>query len=389
MVSYILRRLLLLPPTLIGITAIVFFTIALSPGGIGGSLLSAEGSMRPAERAARRAYLNQRYGLDKPYLVQYFRWLNNVLPFGFDTYQSQDPKVLAATAEAAKLPPDSKGNPAMPKVRAGDLRLSRPVFKKPDLGESFTRNRKVTDLILEALPVSITLELLSVPITYLIAVITGIYAAKHRGKLADVGTGTVLIALYSVPTIWAGVLFIGFLCNNDYVHWFPTNDLHDISADAMSFLPTFTGGFHRGWLLDVAWHLVGPVICVSYVNFAVLSKLMRGSLLDTLGLDYVRTARAKGLSDQVVLFRHAFRNSLIPLITMAAYILPGLVSGALIVETIFGLPGMGRLSFDAIESRDRELLLSSTFIISFLTLIGYLLADIGYAIADPRVSYDA
>lgn len=389
MLSYILRRLLLLPPTLIGITAIVFFTIALSPGGIGGSLLSAEGNMRPAERAARRAYLNQRYGLDKPYIVQYLRWLNNVLPFGFDTYKSDDPKVIEAMAKAAETPPDAKGNPAIATLRAGDLRLTRPIFKKPDLGESFTRNRKVTDIVAEALPVSITLELLSVPITYLIAVFTGIYAAKHRGKLADVGTGTLLIALYSAPTIWAGVLFIGFLCNNDYVHWFPTNGLHDLSADSMSFLPSFAGEFQRGWLLDATWHLIGPVICISYGNFAVLSKLTRGSLLDTLSLDYVRTARAKGLPEQAVLYRHAFRNSLIPLITMAAYILPGLVSGALIVETIFGLPGMGRLSFEAIESRDRELLLSSTFIISFLTLIGYLLADIGYAIADPRVSYDA
>jgi peptide/nickel transport system permease protein len=132
-----------------------------------------------------------------------------------------------------------------------------------------------------------------------------------------------------------------------------------------------------------------PVICVSYGNFALLSKLARGSLLDTLNLDFVRTARAKGLSDRIVLFRHAFRNSLIPLITVAAYILPSLIAGAVIVETIFGLEGMGKLSLDAIESRDRELLLSNTFLISFLTLIGYLLADIGYAIADPRVSYDS
>jgi len=183
-------------------------------------------------------------------------------------------------------------------------------------------------------------------------------------------------------------VFIGFLCNSDYIRWFPTNGLHDLRSDTMRYLPHLTGGFQRGWLLDAAWHLVGPVLCISYGNFAVLSKLTRGSLLDTLSLDFVRTARAKGMSERVVLFRHAFRNSLIPLITMAAYILPGLVSGAVIVETIFGLPGMGKLSLDAIESRDRELLLSTTFIISFLTLVGYLLADIGYAIADPRVSYD-
>jgi peptide/nickel transport system permease protein len=315
--------------------------------------------MRPAERKARVEYLNRRYGLNRPYIVQYLAWLNNISPVG---------KKEAGT---------------------GYPRDWHVGFKTPDLGQSFTRNRKVSDIILEALPVSITLQAISIPITYSIAILTGIYAARHRGKLFDVGTGTLLIALYSIPTIWTGVLFIGFLCNNNYVHWFPTNGLHDLAAESMSFFPTFRGGFERGWLLDAAWHLIGPVICISYGNFAVLSKLTRGALLDTLNLDFVRTARAKGLSENVVLFRHGFRNSLIPLITVAAYVLPALVSGAVIVETIFGLPGMGKLTLDAIESRDRELLLSNTFIISCLTLTGYLLADIGYAIADPRVSYDA
>ncbi|HVT88028.1 MAG TPA: ABC transporter permease [Tepidisphaeraceae bacterium] len=359
MLSYIIRRLLLLLPTLIGITAIVFLTIALSPGGIGASLLSAQGSMKPAERKVRMDYLNRRYGLDRPYIVQYLSWLNKVSPVG--------------GKEAGE------GFPASWKFG----------FKSPDLGESFTRGRKVSEIILEALPVSIILQVISIPVTYIIAVLSGIYAARHRGKMVDVGIGTTLIGMYSVPEIWVGVLFIGFLCNNDYVRWFPTNNLHDMQADSMHFLPHFSGGFQRGWLLDVAWHLVGPVVCISYANFAIISKLARGALLDTLGLDFVRTARAKGLSERVVLFRHAFRNSLIPLITVAASILPALVSGALIVETIFGLPGMGKLSFDAIESRDRELLLSDTFVISVLTLLGYLLADIGYAIADPRVSYDS
>src|SRR3954454_19210664 len=124
MLSYIIRRLLLLPPTLIGITAVVFFTIALAPGGIGGSLLSNEGGMRPAERAARRQYLNERYGLDKPYIVQYLRWLNNVLPFGFDTRKSSEPEVVAAHKRLQTSPADSHGNKPIPKVRAGDMRLT-------------------------------------------------------------------------------------------------------------------------------------------------------------------------------------------------------------------------------------------------------------------------
>jgi microcin C transport system permease protein len=358
MISYIIRRIALMLPTLIGITAIVFFTIAFAPGGIGASLVT-EGTMRPAERKAREEYYNRRYGLNRPRVLQYLSWLNKVSPIG-----AKD-------------------------IGEGFPRGWKVGFKSIDLGESFSRNRKVSSIIIEALPVSITLEAVSLPITYVISILSGIYAARHRGKALDVGSGTILIAMYSIPTIWAGVLFIGYFCNNDYFRWFPTNGLHDLRADTMSFLPHFAGGFQRGWLLDTAWHLVGPVICVSYGNFAVLSKLTRGALLDTLSMDYVRTGRAKGLPERVVVFRHAFRNSMLPLITVAASILPGLISGFLIVETIFGLPGMGKLTLDAIESRDRELLLSTTFIISILTLIGYLLADIGYSMADPRVSYDA
>src|SRR5205823_12799203 len=119
MLSYIIRRLLLLPPTLIGITAIVFFVIALSPGGIGASLLSTEGSMRPAERAAREKYLNERYGLDRPYIIQFGHWLNNVSPIGFRTYAAQDQEVIDAAKAAIALPADGKGNRPKPKLRAG------------------------------------------------------------------------------------------------------------------------------------------------------------------------------------------------------------------------------------------------------------------------------
>lgn len=359
MLTYILRRLLLIPPTLIGITAIVFFTIALSPGGIGASLLSHEGGMRPAERREREKYLNERFGLNRPYIVQYASWLNLVSPIG--------------------MKPRGAGFPS-------PLRFG---VKWPDLGYAFTRDRKVSSIIREALPVTLTLELLSLPLTYLIAIFAGIHAARHRGQFVDLASGTILIALFSIPTIWAGVMCIGYLCNADYLRWFPTNGLHDVLSDSMQFLPSFSGGgFQRGWLMDTAWHLALPLVCLSYGSFAILSKLTRGALLDTIGADFVRTATAKGLPPRAVLYRHAFRNSLIPLITVAANILPGLVAGSVLVETIFGIPGMGRLIIDAVDARDRELFLSTTLVVSVLTLIGYLLADIGYAIADPRVSYD-
>src|SRR5437867_2848534 len=358
MFSYLLRRLLLLVPTLIGTTAVVFFVSALMPGEVAGSLLTRDAQLRPEERKAIEAYYKARYGIDKPLPVQYLKWLNRVTPIG--------------VKEAGH------GFPA-------PLRFG---FKAPDLGESWNRHRPISALILESLPITLLLESASLPLIYLIAITTGIAAARARGKLADVGIGTVLVCLYSVPEIWVGVLMIGFLTNRYYFHWFPSNGLHDVLADSMPFLPgRGPDGFTRGWLVDTTWHLALPLICLSYGSFAFLSRLTRGALLETLNQDFVRTARAKGLPEHVVTFRHAFRNSLMPLITVSAQILPGILAGAVIIETIFGLPGMGRLTVEAALAQDRELLMALTLIATVLQLVSFLVADVCYAIADPRVSY--
>jgi peptide/nickel transport system permease protein len=157
----------------------------------------------------------------------------------------------------------------------------------------------------------------------------------------------------------------------------------------LTFLPTWTsGGWSPGWLLDRLWHLVLPVICLSYANLAFLSKLTRGALLDTIKADFVRTAKAKGLPEGVVLFRHAFRNSLIPLITYLGSFLPALLSGSVIVETVFGINGMGKLFVDAISQKDQELLLSLIVVSTVLSIAGTLLADLLNVVADPRVSYE-
>jgi ABC-type dipeptide/oligopeptide/nickel transport system permease component len=359
MLTYLIRRILLMVPTLIGVTLVVFYVIAKSSGGIGGSMISSEGTMRPEERRLREAYLKARYDLDKPLIVQYFKWFGKVSPIG--------------------LKPEGQGFPA-------GLRVG---LKVPDLGESFSFHRPVLELIGESLPISLLLELLSLPLIYMIAIWTGIRAARARGSFVDVGFGTILLGLYSVPEIWAGVMMIGFLTNKvSYVHWFPSNGLHDVLADSMQYLPSWTAaGFHRGYLLDLMWHLCLPVICLSYGSFAFISRLQRGALLETLGLDFIRTARAKGLSERIVLYRHAFRNSVMPLITVMANILPGLIGGSVIVETIFGINGMGKLTIDSVNARDRELLMSLILVASVLQLIGNLLSDLLYAVADPQVSF--
>jgi ABC-type dipeptide/oligopeptide/nickel transport system permease component len=389
MLTYFIRRLLLLLPTVIGMTVIVFFVLANAPGGIGASLLSRDATMRPDQRRVREEYLNRRYGLDKPKIVQYLRWLNKVSPIGFVSYEEDDPEVKAAAAEAAKLPPGPDGKPVRPHVRAGDLDLTRPKFKAPDLGDSFVRGRPVTQLIGESLPVTVMLEVLSLPLAYTLAIWLGIQQARRRGSPLDYSVSGVTLALWSVPSIWVSVLLIGFLANEEYLRIFPTTGLNDLKAANMSFLPRWpAGGFEEGWLLDRLTHLILPVTCLTYAQFAFLSRLSRGALLDNLNADFVRTARAKGLPERVVLYRHAFRNSLIPLITVVVHLLPAMIAGAVVVENVFGINGMGKLFVDAAFQRDFELLLSITLVTGMLGVTAYLLADIGYAIADPRVSYE-
>lgn len=460
MATYILRRLLLMFPTLIGITIVVFAVMAASPGGISAQSLVEGQNLDPVAKKEIEAYYNRLYGLDSPPWLQYLRWLNNVSPIGF-TF-------------------DEEGHLA-----------GFSLTKGTDLGRSFRYGRPVTDLLAERVPITVLLNVLSIPVVYLLAILLGVRAAVERGKRFDVVSGVVMLGLWSVPTMLAGVLLIGFFASEQFWHWFPTAGLSERQALDMPFLPhwdslldvlklavaSFGGlllglllarpaalavraigggvlglfcglamlwslpadqqtglawllppllglmlaglnatdyallrylllgslgwllgsvaGYHwmsegwvRGFLMDRLWHLILPVITLSYGGFAGLAKLTRTAVLENLLSDYARTARAKGLPERTVLWRHVFRNSLLPLITVSATILPGLLAGSVIVESIFSIEGMGKLAIEAVQTRDRELVLSITLISGLLTLVGYLIADLLYAMADPRVSYD-
>lgn len=360
MLTYLIRRLLLIPVTLIGATALVFLVLSYSGGSVVATLLSNDGSMRPAERKAREDYIKARYGLDQPRPVQYLRWLNNLSPVGFKR--------------------DDSG------------KYTGFGVKYPDFGQSFSRGRPVGELIAEALPVTISLQVIALPLAYSIAILSGVTAARFRGGLFDNVSGTLFLALWSLPVIWVGVILIGFFANSLYFKTplFPANGLNAVEAYEMTFLPGYdnSGTFVRGFLLDRIWHMLLPVICLTYANFAFISKLARGAILETLNADFVRTARAKGLPEHIVLMRHAFRNSLIPLITVAASLFVALISGSVVVETIFGINGMGKLFVDAVFQKDQELLLSLIGLTAFLSILGTLIADIANVIADPRVSYE-
>ena len=461
--TYILRRLVLMGPTLLGVTAVVFFVMALSPGGFSGVLMSQQGGLTEGEEARRiRQYFMRRYGLDKPVWVQYGRWLNQVSPIGFTTssqVEFSDQEVVAvrqvldgadfdwpmgvksqavdlalvmaayrdvapeATAkqlleiiqDPVTIDPVSLGlnesatvswvtqlaDKSLPMARrkvvdglAGEFAgrdrvlFNRLTVKMPDLGDSL-RGRPVIDLLAEALPVTLLLNAISIPMIYAVAILTGIYAARHRGQLFDVAVGGGMLVLWSLPVMFVGVMLIGYVASEQYFKWFPTGGLHDLQADTMAFLPRWVDDqFERGWLLDACWHLVLPVFCLTYGGFAVLSKLARGSMLENLSADFVRTARAKGVGERDILFRHVLRNSVLPLITVAASILPAMLVGSVIVERIFSLPGMGNLSVEAAFMKDREVIMGTTLIGGMIGLLSELARDMCYAAADPRVTYD-
>ena len=318
------------------------------------------GEVESEQARILREYYNRRYGLDDPLIVQYLRWVNQVSPVGFASEYTKEGRRLGAFG-----------------------------FKPPNLGESFSRGRPVIDVYSEALPITLLLNVIAFPIIYIIAILTGVYAARYRGQVFDYASGFTLLGLWSAPVIWIGVMLIGFLASNQYLQWFPASGLSSIRSGEFILLPGMgPEGFERGWLLDRLWHLFLPVVCLTYGGFAFLSKLMRASLLESLSADFVRTARAKGVYSRDVLWRHAFHNSLLPLITVAAGIIPGLLAGSVIVEQLFSIPGMGKLTLEAIWARDRELVLAGALVSGLLGLFSILLADLCYAIADPRVSYD-
>lgn len=510
---YILRRLLLMIPTLIGITFVVFMIIALAPGGIGASLRVAGGEMEANTRAIREAYLEDRYGLDAPAPVQYVRWLGRISPIKFGTRDQIDPTgefirspkkpkdppiwdlfvdelppkvdpipyefVLGDVTDAAEIAEIKSrayrrqsqvysqaraamiANKAMLDeilgsiadrneirgIRDGAGKIKYNIVEKnvdvfqaderweelqaqgqvlidayaeawqqwgvlkgifdakpfpeagiggswvslssPDFGRSFTKSRPVVDLISDAIPITILLNLIATPIIYFVAIPCGMLAAVKAGSMFDRLSGAFFIALWSFPIPLAGVLAIGYLANDDYLGMFPVSGLHSTASEGYTYLPGVNaqGVWEKGYLLDMVWHVCLPVLCLVYGGFAILSKQTRAAMLDNFNMDYVRTAKAKGVAGNTIVMRHVFRNSLLPLITMFVSIFPAMLAGSVVIEQIFTVPGMGRLTLESINLRDRELLLANTLMIAGVNLIALLLADILYALADPRISY--
>jgi peptide/nickel transport system permease protein len=248
-----------------------------------------------------------------------------------------------------------------------------------DFGNSYKDQRPVRDKILETLPVTLQIELIVVFLVYLISIPIGVYSATHQHSWSDNFITLILFILYSLPSFWVAMLLILFFGGGQFLNWFPINGLNSFNASTMPWLP---------WLGDRLWHLVLPVVCLTYGGLAGLSRYARAGMIEVIRQDYIRTARAYGFSEKVVVFKYAMRNSLIPIITLLATLLPDLIGGSFIIESIFSIPGMGRLGFEALMSRDYPLIMGILSISAFLTLFGLILSDIMYAVTDPRIKFE-
>ena len=335
---YLIQRCFLLGLTFIAITIIGFSIVRLAPGDpvelffSGGLAAGVEGvdPERLAQVEQAKEDLRRQLGLDQPLHIQYIRWLGRIL--------------------------------------------------HADLGRSFKDQRLVWEKIRERMPLTITLNSLALLITYGIAIPLGILSAVKTGSIADRVSTLIIFMLYSLPSFWVGTLIIIFLCGGDFLDWFPPAGLHALDYDPEWPLLRRLG--------DYLHHLAMPLLVTTYGSFAFLSRVLRSSMLEVKLQDYVRTARAKGVSERVVIVRHILRNSIIPIVTNLGLLLPALIGGSVIIETIFSLPGLGFLGYQAVLARDYPVVLALFSVGSALTLVGILISDLLLVLVDPRISFE-
>jgi len=332
MIHYILKRFFLILPTFFGITLITFLIIQLAPGSpVSLKLLGPGGAGVRSDLISKEVIEQTKklYGLDQPVYVQYGKWLKRLVTL--------------------------------------------------DFGDSYKDHRPVSLKIREALPITLLLNIISIFLIYLISIPAGIFSAVHPESWMDKITTLLLFILYSLPSFWVAMILIIYLGGGEYLDLFPIAGIVSYGVETLPF-----------WnqVGNLLWHLVLPVISLTYGGLAFLSRFSRAQLLEVIRQDFIRTARAKGLSESVVILKHGLRNALIPLVTLMGTLLPALIGGSVIIEQIFSIPGMGKLGFEAVLTRDYPVIMAIVAIEAFLTLISILITDILYVLIDPRISFE-
>lgn len=324
MLAYIAKRLLLSIPLVLGIVTITFVMMRVAPGDPMDIYLEPQRQRQVDPEIIE--LLREKYGLDQPIHIQYVRWLGAVV--------------------------------------------------KGDFGESFRHRRPVSRLLAEAIPYTLQLTVLAILFDALFGILLGVIAAVKQYTALDKVVTLGSLVVYAIPGFWLALMLV--MVFSVQLGWFPTSQTRSMDYEFLSFW---------GKIGDRLWHLALPVFVLGIGSAAGTARYVRNRLLDVLNADFVWAARARGFREHVVIVRHALRNALIPVITIYGMALPFLLGGATVIETIFAWPGMGKLTVEAVGGRDYPLIMATTTIAAVLTVLGNLLADITYAIVDPRVTY--
>ncbi|MEK6773387.1 MAG: ABC transporter permease subunit [Bdellovibrionota bacterium] len=321
-------------PTFFGITLATFILINLAPGSPIEQQIQrirfGQGSKSSNAVVNQEVIdaLNKQYGFDKPISTRYWIWLKN---------------------------------------------LSR-----LDFGESFTYQEPVLDVILSKFPVSLQFGLASLILTYIVCIPLGVIKALKAGQSFDRISGLLLYFSYSIPSLILGIFLIVFFAGSNYFSWFPIGGLKSDDYESFTTLQKFT---------DRAHHFVLPLICYMVGSFTELTMVMRNSMLDVIKSDYIRTARAKGLPERLIVFKHALKNSLIPIATGLSGFFAIFLAGSIIIESIFNLDGIGLLAYSSISSRDYNVIMGLTFLSSLVLMFGKIFSDLVYVMIDPRIDF--
>jgi peptide/nickel transport system permease protein len=374
MAKYILRRIVQAVPVLIGITIVVYAILLAAPGGP-----TARFANNPRVTLADRERFKKAWGLDQAIPVQYCRWMGFCSP-------AVDGTFLVIFPQPSALLTDGKG--FVPNFLPGALGGGSNGILHGDLGISISTGQSVVSQIQRAVLPTIILAGTALVIWILVALFIGVYAAIRRYSLFDQAATVFAYIGYAMPTFWLGLMLIFTFAG-------PGLDILPAQGMVGRGIPAF--GTDSYWkyfsahtldaVLDIGKHLIMPVVTLVVVNIAGDSRFVRASMLEAMSQDYVRTARAKGLPARKVIFRHALRNAMLPVVTNIGLEIPFLFTGAIVTETIFNWPGIGNLTIDATNNFDYPTLMGLLLIAAVVTVIANLIADVAYAVVDPRIKY--